>query len=47
MRYQVAKQADKTNNDTKSIRKWGVPAEQAKAEEEKATKRDDYQALND
>lgn len=36
VRYQVAKQAEKTNNDLQSIRQWGVPAEEgAKIQKEK------------
>ena len=46
VRYQVAKQADKTNNDTKSIRKWGVPSEKAAEKQAEAVNHDDYQALN-
>ncbi|HYD19313.1 MAG TPA: hypothetical protein VEF76_12630 [Patescibacteria group bacterium] len=48
VRYQVAKQANQTNNDLQSIRQWGVPAEEgAKLQQEKTDKiKGTYSNLN-
>lgn len=48
VRYQVAKQANETNNDLQSIRQWGVPAAQGaeKMKEKVDAVKSDYQTLN-
>lgn len=49
VRYQVAKQAEQTNNDTQSIRQWGVPAQEGAEKQKEKTNaiKSSYATLNE